>query len=110
MIGEWKTGLSWTPGHFEIKPLHDWSKKHAEPFYMSGTGDAEVPEFWTPWVAGGPFFHFKGFLGMEGYIGMRPTATDPPGVPLEPFPAFFFRFLKRHGLGNFGIALRRAHE
>ncbi len=110
MIGEWKTGFSWTPGHWEIKPLHDWAKQHAETFYASGTGDAVVPEFWTPWVSGGPFFHFKGFLGMEGYIGFRPTATDPPKVPVEPWPAFFSQFLKRHGWGNFGAAFRRVRK
>ena len=109
MIGEWKTGFSWTPGHFEIKPLHDWSKQHAQVFYMSGTADAVVPEFWTPWVSGGPFFNFKNKI-FEGYIGMRPTATDPPFVPKEPWPPVLFQFLKRHGWGNFGIALRRPHK
>ncbi len=106
-IGEWKQGVSWTPGHFEVKPLHPHAWKHSEPFYYSGSDNKLDPDFWTPWVSGGLFFWYKGKY-IDFYIGMRPTATDPPGVPIEPWPGFFSRFLKRHGLGNFGIALRRA--
>ncbi len=104
----WKYGLSWTKGHFEIKALHPWAKQHAETFYISGTDEEIVPEYWTVWVHGGPFFHWKNFLGFEGYLGMRPTAPDPPGVPIEPWPGFFSRWMKRHGMGNFGAAFRRA--
>ena len=114
----WKTGLSWTRGHFEVKPLHLWAKQYTEKFYWSGTDELaagsdpryRVPDFWTPWVSGGPFFYVERFLGITFYIGMRPTAPDPPGVPIEPWPGCLSRWFKRHGLGNFGIALRRAKK
>lgn len=107
MIGEWRQGLTWTEGHMEIKPLHDWSRKHAQPFYMSGTDKQIVPEFWTTWVHGGPFLWIKNNW-IDFYIGFRPTAPDPPGTPIEPWPSWFAQFLKRRGMGNWGIALRRS--
>ena len=109
----WREGLTWTTGHFEYKPLHDWARKHAEDVYYPGESEPMSREeghvdYWIIYVHGGPFLFIRSFLGITLYIGMRPTSPDPPGVPLEPWPGFFSRFLKRHGMGNFGIALRRA--
>ena len=82
----WPEGLTWTKGYYD-------EKKQMR-------------------VQSGPFFYDSNILGLEVYIGFRPTAPAKAGTGNEGDLGFgwFGRFMKNVGLGNFGIAIRRAKD
>jgi len=85
----WRTGLTWTHGHYE------WTKN------PDGT-------LWYAYVHGGPFYFHNGKY-IYCYIGFRPTPTWGPGYGDEGWFGGVARWMKRHGWGNLGFALRRGH-
>lgn len=49
-------------------------------------------------------------MGFEFYFGFRPTPPWCEGYGNEGIFPCVTKWLKRHGWGNFGIALRRIHD
>lgn len=84
----WPEGISWTKTHQEVTVNPDGTKEEVR-------------------VQGGPFVNIKK-LGIHFYLGFRPTAPWSAGFGNEGDmgTAWFGRFMKKIGLGNFGAALR----
>ena len=90
----WPLGFSYTRGHWETTTNPDGTKKElyvcSGPFYFRRRGPAP---------AGGK-------QGIYLYAGARPTATWAEGYGDEGYFGFIARWLKRHGFGNYGFAVR----
>ena len=82
----WLTGLSWTKGHWE-KATDD-----------KGNFVREL------YVCAGPFFFNRRWIYV--YVGARPTVTWVEGYGDEGYLGFIARWMKRHGFGNYGVAIR----
>lgn len=82
----WKEGLSWSRGRWVITINPDGSTKEL-------------------YISSGPFLFIR-FNGIEFYAGFRPT---PPWYRVGNEGLFprIARWLKDHGWGNLGLALRR---
>lgn len=86
----WPIGFSWTETHWEITTNPD---KSTEPMR----------------VQGGPFYFNPRIFGLVYlYAGMRPTGTWGAGWGDEGWLTPLARLMKGWGIGNFGLALRRA--
>ena len=83
----WKKGISWTKGGWFL--IHN----------PDGTCE-------RLYISSGLFIWIK-FLGIEFYFGMRPTPPWGEGFGNEGIFPSISRWMKRHGFGNFGFALRR---
>ena len=82
----WPLGFSYTRGHWETTTNPDGTKK-------------------ALYVCSGPFYFRQ--RGVYIYAGARPTATWAEGYGDEGYLGFIARWLKRHGFGNYGIAVRQ---
>jgi len=86
----WRTGLTWTHG------------------YKTDTINPDGTRYFIG-VHGGPFL-FINNRWLYLYAGFRPTPPWGPGYGDEGILGKrFARWMKVHGWGNLGIALRRGH-
>ena len=86
----WPVGWSWTKGRWVVTVNPDGTKKEL-------------------YISSGPFYFNPGLFGvLYVYFGFRPTPPWAEGYGDEGLLGPFARWIKRHGFGNFGIALRWA--
>lgn len=86
----WPTGYSWTRGRWETTTNPDGTKKEL-------------------YVCAGPFYYNPSLWGLVYvYAGARPTATWAEGYGDEGLLGGLARWMKRHGFGNYGVAIKRA--
>ena len=100
----WTTGLSWTKGYWQrvVPPpqnllIPELEVVDRDVYVSSG------PFFWKDWKytkSTGKLFDWY------FYFGFRPTPPWPEGYGDEGILGFIGRWMKRHGYGNFGAALR----
>ncbi len=86
----WPQGISWTKGRWETTVMPDGTTK--ELYLQCGLF------YFNPSIFGIVYF----------YIGFRPTPPWAEGYGDEGLFGSVARWMKRHGFGNLGIALRRA--
>lgn len=87
----WPTGLSWTPGHYEVTTNPDGT---TEKLYVHG----------GPFIFYPNLFKFFGYR-FEIYLGFRPTSPWVRGGN-EGLWVGFKRFMQKIGWSNLGFAMR----